>query len=53
MIDIAQKNAREYGLAPRAECTRGGAEEIPFADDVFDAVFSNAFLHEWSELTGP
>jgi len=49
MINIAQKNAREYGLASRAEYTLGRVEEVPFADETFDAVFSNGSLHEWSD----
>jgi len=49
MIDIAQKNAREYGLASKVEYTLGRVEEIPFASGMFDAVFSNGSLHEWSE----
>ncbi|HOI60933.1 MAG TPA: class I SAM-dependent methyltransferase [Methanoculleus sp.] len=49
MIDVARKNAREYGLAARVEYTLGRVEAIPFADAAFDAVFSNGSLHEWSK----
>jgi len=49
MIATARKNAREYGLASRVEYTLGRVEAIPFADEAFDAVFSNSSLHEWSE----
>lgn len=49
MIAVAQKNAAEYGLLPRVEYRLGRAEEIPFDDGTFDAVFSNGSLHEWSD----
>jgi len=49
MIAVAQKNAAEYGLLPRVEYRLGRAEEIPFGDETFDAVFSNGSLHEWSD----
>jgi ubiquinone/menaquinone biosynthesis C-methylase UbiE len=47
MIDLATKNAREYGLTDRAAYQLGNAQEMPFADHSFVAVFSNGSLHEW------
>lgn len=49
MIGVARINAREYGLASKVDYTLGRVEEIPFADETFDAVFSNGSLHEWSD----
>ena len=48
MIHIANRNAREYNLVDRVEYKEGRAENIPFDDSMFDAVFSNGSLHEWS-----
>jgi len=49
MIGVARRNAEEYGLASRCEFKQGRAEEIPFNDGTFDAVFTNGSLHEWSK----
>ena len=49
MIDIARRNASEYGLTERVEYTQGNGEQIPFPDETFDAVFSNGSLHEWAQ----
>ncbi|OPY28204.1 MAG: hypothetical protein A4E27_00371 [Methanobacterium sp. PtaU1.Bin242] len=46
MVKVAEKNALEYGLGDRAEYVVGNAMALPFDDGVFDAVFSNASLHE-------
>ena len=47
MIRLAEKNAREYGLAERVTYQEGNALGMPFQDASFDAVFSNGSLHEW------
>jgi ubiquinone/menaquinone biosynthesis C-methylase UbiE len=47
MINIACRNAVEYGLHERAKYVQGNAMEMPFPDDSFDLVFSNGSLHEW------
>ena len=49
MIKIAEKNAKEYNYMDRVEYKEGKAEEIPFNDNIFDAVFSNGSLHEWPD----
>ncbi|MCU0822090.1 MAG: class I SAM-dependent methyltransferase, partial [Spirochaetes bacterium] len=49
MIKMAEKNAAGYGLGNRVEYKPGRAEEIPFFDNSFDAVFTNGSLHEWPE----
>jgi ubiquinone/menaquinone biosynthesis C-methylase UbiE len=48
MTALAMKNARDYGLADRAEYFTGDASRIPFRSGCFDAVFSTNSLHEWS-----
>jgi len=49
MIEQAQKNAREYGLTDRARYVEGNCMQMPFADALFDAVFSNGSMHEWED----
>jgi ubiquinone/menaquinone biosynthesis C-methylase UbiE len=48
MIAIAERNAKEYGLAERVRYIKGDARSMPFDDEHFDAVFSNGSLHEWA-----
>lgn len=45
MIQIAEKNAREYGID--AAYVQGNVMDMPFADESFDCVVSNGSLHEW------
>ncbi len=52
MIAVARRNAAEYGLAERTEYIRSDSAKIPFADNTFDAAFSNGSLHEWSDVRG-
>lgn len=52
MVKVAEKNALEYGLEDRVEYVVGNAMNLPFDDEVFDAVFSNASLHEWEDPAG-
>jgi ubiquinone/menaquinone biosynthesis C-methylase UbiE len=49
MLTVAEKNAREYGLTNRVEYIPGDALQLPFEDEFFDGVFTNATLHEWAE----
>jgi ubiquinone/menaquinone biosynthesis C-methylase UbiE len=49
MIQIARRNAGEYGLSDRVEYIEGDGQSIPFGENEFDAVFSNGSLHEWEE----
>ena len=49
MIEVAEKNASEYGLTDRVSYVLGDAGEMPFGDSAFDAVFSNGSLHEWDQ----
>ena len=45
MIDIARKNAKEYGIS--ACYQTGNAMQMPFEDESFDHVISNGSMHEW------
>ena len=49
MIAMAKKNAREYRFEDRVEYVRSDAQQMPFDDSMFDAVFTNGSLHEWSQ----
>jgi ubiquinone/menaquinone biosynthesis C-methylase UbiE len=49
MTKIAERNAREYGLEGRVKYVKGDAHQIPFDDKIFDGVFTNGSLHEWSQ----
>jgi ubiquinone/menaquinone biosynthesis C-methylase UbiE len=49
MTQIAERNAREYGLGGRVKYVKGDAHKIPFDDNTFDGVFTNGSLHEWSK----
>jgi ubiquinone/menaquinone biosynthesis C-methylase UbiE len=49
MIEIARRNAKEYGFSDRVEYVKGDARKIPFDDNLFDGAFSNGSLHEWAE----
>jgi len=49
MIEIARRNAGEYGLSDRVQYVKGDAQKIPFEDNLFDAAFTNGSLHEWSD----
>jgi ubiquinone/menaquinone biosynthesis C-methylase UbiE len=49
MINISERNTRDYGLEERTSYVAGDAGDIPFPDKHFDAVFTNGSLHEWSD----
>lgn len=49
MIAIAERNAKEYGLTSRVEYVRSNGNRMPFANTLFDAVFTNGSLHEWAD----
>jgi len=49
MIEIAEKNAEDYGLSDRVDYVLSSGDKMPFEDSTFDAVFTNGSLHEWSE----
>ena len=50
MISVAQRNAAEYGLTERTQYVESNGATMPFDDQMFDAVFSNGSLHEWSDV---
>ena len=48
MIKMAEKNAVDYGfLKNHVTYQVNDAQELPFENKTFDAVFTNASLHEW------
>jgi ubiquinone/menaquinone biosynthesis C-methylase UbiE len=49
MIQLAEHNADEYNLRRRVTYFLGDAQNLPFEDGSFDAVFSSGSLHEWAE----
>ena len=49
MIEVARRNAGEYGFSDRVEYVKGDGGNIPFEDNLFDAAFTNGSLHEWAE----
>jgi ubiquinone/menaquinone biosynthesis C-methylase UbiE len=49
MIAMAEKNARAYDLAGRAEYVHSNGSRMPFEDNTFEAVFSTGSLHEWEQ----
>lgn len=50
MIEIARRNAAEYGFEARAEYILGSGDSLPFDVQTFDGVFTNGSLHEWEDL---
>jgi ubiquinone/menaquinone biosynthesis C-methylase UbiE len=48
MIEVARRNAREYGLEDRVTYVHGDATRLPFEEGRFDSVFSSSALHEWA-----
>ncbi|MBN1106164.1 MAG: class I SAM-dependent methyltransferase [Deltaproteobacteria bacterium] len=49
MIEVARRNAAEYGFRDRVEYVPGDATKMPFDDHTFDGVFTNGSLHEWAD----
>jgi len=52
MHELAQKNAAVYGFSDRTDYQMGNCNALPFADEHFDAVFTNGSLHEWADPCG-
>ena len=49
MLEVATKNAKEFGVDQRVEYFLGDAKQMRFEDNMFDVVFTNGSLHEWSD----
>ena len=49
---LARRNASEYGFDARTDYRLGNCNALPFADESFDAVFTNGSLHEWEDPCG-
>jgi ubiquinone/menaquinone biosynthesis C-methylase UbiE len=45
MLALARRRVAAAGLADRITVRKGDAKRLPFADEFFDAVFSNTILH--------
>jgi ubiquinone/menaquinone biosynthesis C-methylase UbiE len=50
MITEAEAAAERAGLAGRLDFTRADLADLPFADDSFDLVISNASMHHWAAV---
>ncbi|MBP7459851.1 MAG: class I SAM-dependent methyltransferase [Candidatus Delongbacteria bacterium] len=48
MVNLARKNARDYGMESRTDYIVSPGDSMPFEDQSFDAVFTNGSLHEWA-----
>ncbi|MCE1255138.1 MAG: class I SAM-dependent methyltransferase, partial [Anaerolineae bacterium] len=48
MSRLAMQNARSYALKDRVKYDCGRGDDLPYEDNLFDAVFTNGSLHEWS-----
>jgi ubiquinone/menaquinone biosynthesis C-methylase UbiE len=49
MINVARRNARDYGLVERADYVRGSGGDLPLPEASVDAVFTTGSLHEWED----
>lgn len=49
MLNVARRNAAEYGVDGRATYVESPAGRMPFDDATFDGVFTNGSLHEWED----
>jgi SAM-dependent methyltransferase len=53
-IQFARALARTFDLEDRLHCVAALAEELPFRDEVFDAIFAQGSVHHWvTELAFP
>ena len=49
MVNLAQRNVRQYGVEGRTRYVLSSGSRMPFEDGMFDAVFTNGSPHEWAE----
>jgi ubiquinone/menaquinone biosynthesis C-methylase UbiE len=52
MTALVTQNAREYGVEERTTYDTGEGDRLSYADNTFDAVFTNGSLHEWVNPQG-
>jgi len=52
MIEVARRNAKDYGLAERVEYVQRSGDHLPFPDASLDAAFTAGSLHEWENPGG-
>jgi ubiquinone/menaquinone biosynthesis C-methylase UbiE len=50
MITEAEAAAERAGLADRMSFARADLADLPYADDSFDLVISNASMHHWEQI---
>lgn len=46
-LEFAKALARECGVADRLHCVAAIAEELPFADETIDTIYSQGCVHHW------
>jgi len=47
MIDVAKKNAVQYGFNERTTYVQGNGADLPFPAETFDGIMTASSLHEW------
>ncbi len=52
MTTLARRNAASYGMQNRVVYDTGRGDALPYAEQTFDAVFTNGSLHEWANPQG-
>lgn len=53
-LEFARVLARSFDLEDRFQCAAALAEELPFREEVFDAIFAQGSVHHWvTELAFP
>ena len=51
MVEKARENIKNAGLSDVIDIKEGGSDNIPFADNSFDAVISTGSIHHWKYPT--
>jgi ubiquinone/menaquinone biosynthesis C-methylase UbiE len=51
MVEKALENLKNAGLSDVIDIKEGGSDNIPFADNSFDAIISTGSIHHWKDST--
>ena len=51
MVEKARENMKNAGLSGVVNIKEGGSDNIPFADNSFDAIISTGSIHHWKDPT--
>lgn len=51
MVEKARKNMQDLKLSDVIDIKEGGSNNLPFADDSFDAIVSTGSIHHWKDPT--